>query len=186
MARFNRPWDGRTALLLGILAICTASMTASATAQQPSPSASPREPAEAAESQAAEVSRTPYQAELSGECFSNQRCEFYSNVVQANRRLEIHHISCKALHSEVNAAFESWAALAGAGTTDIFRKYLHDLDGSVQSSSQLSVYAVSQQIFLFIPANRRLRIRVASMSTGLSASFTRCQVSGYMVKLQPP
>jgi hypothetical protein len=134
------------------------------------------------QSAAVEVSRAPYQATLSTTCPFGATCFFYSDVVENNRRLEVHHVSCTAHNDEETSLFKADAALVKAD--NLFLQYLHILEGSIRRYAAASEFDVSQQIFLFVPAKRRLRLMVQANLGSMSLTNSHCYISGYMVKLQ--
>jgi hypothetical protein len=169
----------RAGALLGALVAVDA-----ASAQQRMQGPGPMRSSTQVEVAAVEVSRTPYQAYLAADCLGggSNFCRFESEGVPRWRRLELHRVSCQGWHaSDTPPNFVVIANLETAAGTLVRRIDL--LETRYTRVNTNSVWMISEQVLMFIPAGHRLEIAVNSASTGIGSYG--CTISGYLVALGP-
>lgn len=152
----------KTIFILGVAAIALA--TTSAASAQPTKSSG----------------RTPYQAYLAADCLAGSNfCKFVSEAVPANRVLEIHRVACQGWHaSDTPPNFVTFAELRTAA--DGFIGRIDFLKTEYTRVNTNSVWSISEQTLLFIPADHKFRISLNSASTGVGSYG--CSLSGYLVE----
>jgi hypothetical protein len=135
----------------------------------------------AVQSKAAELSRTPYQATLSNTC-NGKSCVLDSVLIQANRRLEIHHLSCAFLINNSNTYLLVRTGVAAANNTLKDNLGFHNVK-TQPFTTGWTMFTVGEPVFMFVPGNRKLRISAVAGS-GTLQSYG-CFISGELVRLQP-
>src|SRR5438105_11817494 len=167
------------ALILGALtAASLASLDASAQALRKFPP--PARQTARAEVAPAETSRVPYQAYLAADCLSGGNfCKFISEVVPSRQRLEIHRLACQGWTNS-NTTPPWFVAIANL-TTDpgAFVQRIDFLETRYTPANGGSVWAISEQVLMFIPAAHKLRMDVNSGPTEIGSYG--CTLSGYLV-----
>jgi hypothetical protein len=155
-----------TAVTLGALAAMLF-VTGDALAQSPT-----------REAAASVTSRTPYQAYLAAGCIDGSNfCRFEGENVLARGLLEIQRVACQGWHT--NALPPSFVVMAELRTSaDVFVARIDFLKLTPTPVSWGTVWAISEQTLMFIPAGHRLEITLNSGSTGVGSYG--CTISGYM------
>ena len=128
----------------------------------------------------AETSRVPYQAYLAADCLSGGNfCKFISEVVPSRQRLEIHRLACQGWTNS-NTTPPWFVAIANL-TTDpgAFVQRIDFLETRDTPANGGSVWAISEQVLIFIPAAHKLRMDVNSGPTEIGSYG--CTLSGYLV-----
>lgn len=123
-------------------------------------------------------SRTPYQAFLPADCPAGSNfCKFASDAVPATGLLEIQRVACQGWHvSEVPPSFVVIAELRTSADAYVGR--IDFLKASYTPANGGSVWAISEQTLMFIPAGQRLRVNLNSGTTGVGSYG--CTISGYL------
>jgi hypothetical protein len=170
-------------LTLGIAVLAMAFATGEGAAQPQKRLAVPLPSSASAASAQVEVARIPYQAYLAANCLTGSNfCRFESEVVTNRRRLELHRIACQGWHaSETPPNFVTIANLETAAGA--FVRRMDFLDTRYTRVSTNSVWSISEQVLMVIPAAHRLEIALNSASTGVGSYG--CTLSGYLVALGP-
>jgi hypothetical protein len=135
-------------------------------------------PALTAEQNAKKATRTPYQAYLAADCLgSSNFCKFASVDVPNNATLEIHRVACQGWHTSTE--LPSFVVMAELRTAaDAFVRRIDFLKTSYAPANGGSVWAISEQSLMFIPAGHRLRINLNSGTVGVGSYG--CTISGYL------
>jgi hypothetical protein len=123
-------------------------------------------------------SRTPYQAYLTADCLEGSNfCKFVSEEVPARGMLEIQRVACQGWHT--STALPSFVVIAGLRTSaDAFVGRIDFLKTTYAPANGGSVWAISEQTLMFIPAAHKLRIDLNSGTTGVGSYG--CTISGYL------
>jgi hypothetical protein len=174
-------WRLAAGIILGVIAaVPLASVDASGDALRKV--APPARQAQRVESPAAaQTSRVPYQAYLAADCPGGNFCRFISEVVPSSQRLEINRVACQGwtINATMLPSFVTIANLTtGAGA---FVQRIDFLEARYAPANGGSVWAISEQTLMFIPAGFKLRIDVNSGNT--EAGSYGCTLSGYLVTL---
>jgi hypothetical protein len=121
--------------------------------------------------------RAPYQAYLAADCpASSNFCKFASTDVPDGQLLEIHRVACQGWH--VSASLPSFVVIAEKRTSaDQFVERIDFLETTYSPANGGSVWAISEQTLMFMPAAHRLRISLNSGTTGVGSYG--CTISGY-------
>jgi hypothetical protein len=124
------------------------------------------------------ASRTPYQAYLAADCLEGSNfCRFASEEVPARGLLEIQRVACQGWH--VSTALPSFVVMAELRTAaDAFVRRIDFLKTTYEPANGGSVWAISEQTLMFIPAGHKLRISLNSGTTGVGSYG--CTISGYL------
>jgi hypothetical protein len=123
-------------------------------------------------------SSTPYQAYLAANCPTGSNfCRFVSEDVPALKRLDIQRVACQGWH--ISSSLPSFVVIAELRTSDnTFIQRIDFLSTSYAPANGGSVWAISEQSLMFIPAGHRLQISLNSGTTGVGSYG--CTISGYM------
>lgn len=123
--------------------------------------------------------RAPYQAYLAADCLPGSNfCKFVSLDVPDGQLLEIHRVACQGWHT--SASLPTFVVMAEKRTsTDQFVERIDFLETTYSRADWGSVWAISEQALMFIPAAHRLRISLNSGTTGVGSYG--CTISGYML-----
>jgi hypothetical protein len=123
-------------------------------------------------------SRTPYQAYLAADCLEGSNfCKFVSEPVPAGGLLEIQRVACQGWHT--STTLPTFVVMAELRTgADAFVKRIDFLKTTYTSASWGSVWAISEQTLMFIPAAHKMRISLNSGSTEVGSYG--CTISGYL------
>jgi hypothetical protein len=157
------------ALTLGVLLVTAFASTA--WAQVPN-----REVAAAAP--APTTTRALYQGYLAADCIPGSNfCKFVSENVPARGLLEIQRVACQGWHQTLE--LPSFVVIAELRTSaDVFVGRIDFLKATYTTASWGSVWAISEQTQMFVPANHKLRI---SLNTGtIGVGSYGCTISGYL------
>ena len=124
------------------------------------------------------ASRTPYQAYLAADCLDGSNfCRFVSEEVPARGLLEIQRVACQGWH--VSTALPSFVVMAELRTSaDTFVSRIDFLQTTYAPANGGSVWAISEQTLMFIPAAHKMRISLNSGTTGVGSYG--CTISGYL------
>jgi hypothetical protein len=124
------------------------------------------------------ASRTPYQAYLAADCLEGSNfCRFASEEVPADGLLEIQRVACQGWH--VSTTLPQFVVMAELRTgADAFVRRIDFLKTTYAPANGGSVWAISEQTLMFIPAAHKLRISLNSGSTGVGSYG--CTISGYL------
>jgi hypothetical protein len=124
-------------------------------------------------------SRVPYQAYLVPDCIEGSNfCKFTSIATPARRRLDVHRIACQGWHGSATPPnFVTIAELRTAA--DAFVRRIDFLETTYTRVNTNSVWYISEQTLMFIPAGHMLRINLNSASTGVGSYG--CAIFGEMV-----
>jgi hypothetical protein len=130
---------------------------------------------------AGEASRTTYQAYLAADCLTGSNfCKFIAEPIPSRRRLEIQRVACQGWHaSDTPPNFVTMAELHTAAGA--FVRRIDFLETTYVRVSTNSVWYISEQTLIYIPAGHRLEIRLNSASTGVGSYG--CTISGHLAKL---
>ena len=130
------------------------------------------------EALASTTSRTPYQAYLAANCIEGSNfCKFVSEIVPDSTRLEIQRVACQGWH--VNAMPPTFVVMGELRTgADAFAGRIDFLETRYTAANWGSVWTISEQTLMFIPAGHRLRITLNSGTTGVGSYG--CTISGYL------
>ena len=112
-------------------------------------------------------SRTPYQAYLAADCPEGSNfCKFVSDEVPAGGLLEIQRVACQGWH--VSTELPSFVVMAELRTgADAFVRRIDFLKTTYAPANGGSVWAISEQTLMFIPAAHKMRIALNSGTTGV-------------------
>jgi hypothetical protein len=170
----------RAAGVIGAAAVALVAIGGASAQQRMQEPSQPRQSARV-EAAATEVSRTPYQAYLAADCIDGSNfCKFASDVVLGRRRLEIHRVACQGWHaSDTPPNFVVFGELRT--DADVFVGRIEFLETTYTRVNTNTVWQISEQVLMFIPARHRLRISLNSASTGVGSYG--CAISGYLVTL---
>lgn len=135
-------------------------------------------PAGASAQSKSTASRTPYQAYLAADCLEGSNfCKFASEPVPARGLLEIQRVACQGWHG--STSLPSFVVIAELRTgADAFVSRIDFLKTTYAPANGGSVWAISEQTLMFIPAGQKLRISLNSGTTGVGSYG--CTVSGYL------
>jgi hypothetical protein len=124
------------------------------------------------------TTRTPYQAYLAADCPEGSNfCKFVSEPVPDRGRLEIQRVACQGWH--INTTPPSFVVIAELRTSaDAYAGRIDFLDTRYSPANGGSVWAISEQTLMFIPAGDRLRISLNSGTVGVGSYG--CTISGYL------
>jgi hypothetical protein len=124
------------------------------------------------------TSRTPYQAYLAADCLEGSNfCRFVSDEVPAGGLLEIQRVACQGWH--VSTSLPSFVVMAELRTgADAFVRRIDFLTTTYAPANGGSVWAISEQTLMFIPAAHKMRISLNSGTTGVGSYG--CTISGYL------
>lgn len=124
--------------------------------------------------------RTPYQAYLAADCIDGSNfCKFTTETVPARRVLEIQRVACQGWHtSDTPPTFVVMAELRTGADAYIGR--IDFLEARYSPASWGSVWSISEQVQMFIPAAHKVRINLNSGSIGVGSYG--CTLSGYLVE----
>ena len=122
--------------------------------------------------------RTPYHAYLAGNCLPGSNfCTIDSQVVPADAVLEIQRVACQGWHgSDTPPNFVTIGELRTADNAYIGR--IDFLETRYTRVNTNSVWYISEQTMVRIPANHKYRISLNSASTGVGSYG--CTLSGYL------
>ena len=126
------------------------------------------------------ASRTTYQAYLPADCLTGSNfCKF----VSAGRAgdgglLEIHRVACQGWHTSALASIIRGHRRAANRAPTQFVGRIDFLETSYAPANGGSVWAISEQTLMFIPAGHRLQVTLNSGTTGVGSYG--CTISGYL------
>ncbi len=154
---------------LTVAALVVTAFASTAWAQGPDREAAAAAPA---------TTRALYQAYLAADCFAGSNfCKFVSENVPARGVLEIQRVACQGWHA--SADLPSFVVIAELRTgADAFVGRIDFFRTTYTTSSSGTVWTISEQTQMFIPASHKLRISLNSGSTGVGSYG--CTISGYL------
>ena len=128
--------------------------------------------------QSKSATRTPYQAYLAADCLEGSNfCKFVSEEVPARGVLEIQRVACQGWHT--STALPSFVVIVELRTeADAFVGRIDFLKTTYAPANGGSVWAISEQTLMFIPAAHKMRITLNSGTTGVGSYG--CTLSGYL------
>ena len=169
------------ALMLGVVGLGVSGQIRAASAQQRMPVAAPVESSSRAEAASVEVSRTPYQAFILGDCLTGGNfCKYETEIVSPRRRLELRRVACQGWHT--NTVAPNFVTIGNLQTAaGVFVRRIDFLETHYTRVDTNSVWSISEPVLTFIPAGHRLQIALNSATVGVGSYG--CSLSGYMVTL---
>jgi hypothetical protein len=105
-----------------------------------------------------------------------------SALIAANRRLEIHHLSCDFRVNDPDTFLSVRTGSAAADNTLKANLGFHNVKAQPWGGSG-TMFTASEPVFMFVPSSRKLRIM--AVAGGGSLQSFGCFISGEWVKLRP-